>query len=69
MNKKQEKYLVNFSKNLDEGIHYYKSMFLTMKSSFEDTKHLILKELNKSLDELKLMNEDIDLLILNKIKT
>lgn len=68
MNKKQEKYLVNFSKNLDEGIHYYKSMFLTMKSSFEDTKHLILKELNESLDELKLMNEDIDLLILNKIK-
>lgn len=68
MNKKQEKYLVSFSKNLNEGIHYYKSMFLTMKSSFEDTKHLILKELNKSLDELKLMNEDIDLLILNKTK-
>ncbi|WP_422089695.1 hypothetical protein [Tenacibaculum ovolyticum] len=68
MNKKQEKYLVSFSKNLNEGIHYYKSMFLTMKSSFEDTKHLILKELNESLDELNLMNKDIDLLILNKIK-
>lgn len=69
MNKKQEKYLVSFSENLDEGIHYYKSMFSTIKSSFEDTKHLILKELNESLNELKLMNKDIDQLILNKIKT
>lgn len=68
MNKKQEKYLVNFSKNLNEGIHYYKSMFFTIKSSFEDTKHLIIKELNESLKELELMNKNIDQLILNKIK-
>jgi len=68
MNRKQEKYLVNFSKNLGEGINYYKSMFTNVKSSFETAKQSIEIQLNKSLDELGVLNNEIECLILNKVK-
>ena len=68
MNRKQEKYLVNFSKNLNEGINYYKSMFSNVKTSFEETKLSIQVYLNRSLIELAVLNNDIEQLILNKMK-
>lgn len=68
MNRKQEKSLVNFSKNLGEGINYYKSMFSNVKSSFEESKLVIQSELNSALKDLGLMNNDIEQLILNKVK-
>ena len=68
MNRKQEKYLVNFSKNLGDGINYYKSLFSNLKSTFDDTKESIQTELNTSLEALGLMTNDIDKLILNKVK-
>jgi len=68
MNRKQEKYLVNFSKNLGEGINYYQSMFSNLKSTFNEAKESIQTELNKSLEDLGVMNTDIEKLILNKVK-
>jgi len=68
MNRKQEKYLVNFSKNLGEGINYYKSMFTNVKSCFGTAKQSIQIYLNKSLGELGVLNNEIEWLILNKVK-
>jgi len=68
MNRKQEKYLVNFSKNLGEGINYYKSMFTNVKSCFGTAKQSIQIYLNKSLGELGVLNNEIECLILNKVK-
>ncbi|NOR44368.1 MAG: hypothetical protein GQ534_02190 [Candidatus Delongbacteria bacterium] len=56
MTSKQEKYLLTFSKNLDEGIEYYYNLFNGLKDVFEDTKSRILSYLDdskKSLDILK----------------
>lgn len=68
MNRKQEKYLVNFSKNLENGIEYYRTMFSNVKSSFGEAKESIQTELNKAFVELGTLNTDIEHLILNKVK-
>ena len=52
MTKKQEKYLLTFEKNLQEGINYYHSLFDGLKDKFEDTKSTILNDLNTSKDTL-----------------
>ncbi len=62
LNKKQEKYLLNFSKNLDEGINYYQDIFENAKDKFEDTKENILAELKSSKESLKNLQYKIDLL-------
>ncbi len=62
LNKKQEKYLLNFSKNLDEGINYYQDIFENAKDKFEDTKENILAELKSSKEYLKNLQYKIDLL-------
>jgi len=64
MNRKQEKYLTNFSKNLEDGINYYISLFTEAKSKFNNSKSSILKELNTSLVTLTQVNTDIEKLIL-----
>jgi uncharacterized protein YdhG (YjbR/CyaY superfamily) len=46
--KKEEKYLNQFSNNLQEGIKYYKDLFENTMDSFVDKKDCILKELNQS---------------------
>jgi hypothetical protein len=46
--KKEEKYLSQFSNNLQEGINYYKDLFENTIDSFVDKKDSILKELNQS---------------------
>ena len=64
MTKKQEKYLVNFSNNLDEGIKYYQQLFGDVKDRFEESKSTILSELDTNLEvlqllKLKLQNKEV----------
>ena len=62
MNKKQEKYLLTFTKNLNEGVSYYQSLFSSIKDTFKDTKTMILNELElkkKALQEIALEIETI----------
>lgn len=60
LNKKQEKYLVNFSKNLDEGINYYQEVFEGTKDKFKDSKDNILAELNSSKEYLRSLQFKIE---------
>lgn len=60
MTKKQEKYLFTFSKNLDEGIQYYQNLFNNLKGKFDDTKSLIIYELNNSKQALQEMHLKIE---------
>jgi len=53
MTKKQEKYLLNFTKNMNEGIEYYQSLFGEVKGKFEDKKVSIQKELDANLEALQ----------------
>ena len=62
LNKKQEKYLLNFSKNLDEGINYYQGIFENAKGKFDGTKENILAELKSSKASLKNLQQKIDIL-------
>ena len=48
MNKKQEKYLLTFTVNMREGISYYHNLFNGLKHTFEDSKSVVLKELEIS---------------------
>ena len=50
---KKEKYLLTFSKNLDEGINYYQNLFTEAKGKFEDVKTNILKDLDDSKSALQ----------------
>ncbi|MFH2011601.1 MAG: hypothetical protein ABIJ37_02680 [Pseudomonadota bacterium] len=64
MTNKQEKYLLTFVKNLKEGCNYYYSLFNGLKNKFEDSKSIILGELEaskKALDTLKLEIEKLSL--------
>ncbi len=63
LNKKQEKYLLNFSNNLNEGINYYQSLFLNVKDKFKDTKSNILAELESSKKSLQQLQLEIEVLI------
>ena len=70
MNKKEEKYLVTFTKNLNEGVLYYKSMFSDLKNKFQDIKTDVLNELNESEKTLELITNEIqNLSIQNKLKS
>ena len=57
---KQEKYLLTFVKNLNEGINYYYRLFTDLKDVFEDTKSSILSDLNASRKTLHLLNGEIE---------
>jgi len=60
MDKKQEKYLLNFTKNLNEGISYYYDLFNTVKDIFVDLKSTILNELEINQNRLKLLTIEIE---------
>ncbi len=60
MTSKQEKYLLTFVKNLNEGINYYSSLFSDLKDIFEDTKSSILSELDASKKTLNLLYLEIE---------
>lgn len=62
MTKKQEKYLLTFVKNMNDGIAYYHRMFTELKDVFSDTKSLILNDLaagKENLDDLNLEIEEL----------
>ena len=59
MTKKDEKYLLNFTKNMSLGVAYYKDLFNEAKSVFNDSKNVILNELNKSEIVLNKINAEI----------
>ena len=64
MNKKQEKYLLAFSKNMEEGINYYHNLFNDIKHKFEDTKQVILHDLDTSKIILQNLHLEIENLTL-----
>ena len=68
MTDKQEKYLLAFVKNLNEGINYYYSLFTSLKDIFEDTKSSILSELDDSKKTLHLLNLEIEHLSITENK-
>lgn len=65
LNKKQEKYLLSFSKNMQEGIEYYQNLFVEMKDKFEETKMIILNDLDQNINEMKLIDVRINKLLSN----
>ncbi|MFD1615691.1 hypothetical protein [Gelatiniphilus marinus] len=58
-NKKEEKYLLNFTNNMKEGVMYYQNLFKSVKNVFEDIKTSALKELDKSELTLNEINLEI----------
>jgi hypothetical protein len=68
MTKKQEKYLLTFVKNLNEGINYYYRLFTELKEVFEDTKSSILSGLDDSKKTLHILNLEIENLLSKKNK-
>ena len=64
MDKKQEKYLLNFSSNLKDGISYYHNLFGNIKDAFENAKADVLKELETSKNTLQLITLEIERIIL-----
>ena len=68
MTDRQEKYLLNFIKNLNEGLNYYYSLFGDLKNVFEDTKSKILSELDACKNALELLNLEIESLLLTENK-
>ena len=59
MTSKQKEYLLAFVKNLKEGINYYISLFGNLKEVFEETKSIILSDLNACKKTLHLLNLEI----------
>lgn len=60
MDKKQERYLTKFTKNLEEGILYYNNLFGNLKDTFEGTKSTVLKELEKGRNTLTSIGNEIE---------
>jgi hypothetical protein len=68
MTNKQEKYLLTFVKNLNEGISYYYSLFNSLKDIFEDTKSSIPSALGDSRKTLHLLSLEIENLSITENK-
>lgn len=49
MNVKQEKYLLTFVNNLNDGVNYYKGLFSELKDKFIDTKETVLRDLDAGI--------------------
>lgn len=60
INKKQEKYLLSFAKNMKEGINYYQNLFSDAKNRFQNSKSNIMSELEKHLKNLERIEEHIE---------
>jgi len=60
MTRKQEKSLLNFSKNLNEGIAYYQEMFGSLKGKFEGKKSKILSDFEAGKKALQILCLEID---------
>lgn len=59
MTKKQEKYLMTFVTNLQEGTSYYTNMFNDLKDKFQEKKISILHEFEEGMETLGKMKLDI----------
>ncbi len=68
MNKKQEKYLISFSKNLQEGIDYYDDLFQKVNDRFEGTKNQLYHELRQGREALRNICIKIDKLRLQPVR-
>ncbi|MGD9898965.1 MAG: hypothetical protein AB7T22_07545 [Calditrichaceae bacterium] len=60
MSEKQEKYLLTFAGNLQEGANYYRALFSDLKDIFEDTKSHILSEIDASMEAIQLLTLEIE---------
>lgn len=61
MSDKQQKYLLNFLNNLNEGIDYYHTLLTNLKDAFEDTKSGILNSLDESRKTLYLLMSEVEM--------
>jgi len=68
-NPKQLKYLSTFRNNLQEGVHYYKTLFADLKNNFSDSKDKLFAELETNLKNLDLLHLKISELTEEKDKT
>ena len=57
--RKQEKYYLNFVRNLMNGIRYYENLFAGLSGKFGDVKGLILRELEVCKNTLAVLVEDL----------
>ena len=60
MDKKEEKYLLTFVSNMNDGIVYYKNLFGGLNHAFNEVKTMILKELDLSAKTLQNLNNEIE---------
>jgi hypothetical protein len=67
MNKKQEKYLLTFTHNLNEGIAYYQQLLGNLKGHFEGVKDSVLTELTHGLKTLEGFKMEIEALSLSEV--
>ncbi|WP_085499224.1 hypothetical protein [Arenibacter troitsensis] len=67
MNKKQEKYLLTFTHNLNEGIVYYQQLFGSLKGQFGNVKESVLTELTQGLKTLEGFKMEIETLSLSEV--
>lgn len=68
MSNKEEKYLLTFTTNLNEGISYYKSMFNELKNTFQEIKEEVLNELDNGEKILGLISLEIQNLAIQNLK-
>ncbi|RUA06553.1 MAG: hypothetical protein DSY82_09485 [Flavobacteriia bacterium] len=68
MNRKQEKYLVNFSKNLQDGINYYDGLFTKVKDRFEESKDQFYNELESARNSLNNISMQIEELRMQPVR-
>jgi len=64
LDEKQEKYLMTFEKNLNDGIKYYFNLFNNLRGAFNDTRDTILRDLEEcaqSLHNIKLEIEELSI--------
>ncbi|MFI1744543.1 hypothetical protein [Thalassobellus sediminis] len=69
LTKKEEKYFKTFTRNMNEGLGYYKSLFNDLKNTFHDIKDEVLNELDKGEEILKLIALEIENLSINNQKS
>jgi len=66
IDKRQEKYLSTFARNLNDGISYYQKLFSGVKDRFTDKKSTICKDLEASKQNLKQLFQKLEKLSIEK---
>jgi len=61
--RRSDRYLNTFSENMNNGISYYNKMFNSIGSTFSGVKDNANKSLNKAMESMKRMGEEIAILI------